>query len=275
MTNKRFRSYCWTLNNYTQEELHELENIKCKYIIYGYETAPTTGTQHLQGFIIFTDAKTLNATIKKLPKRVSKIQPTNGTNYENFTYCSKCQNFTERGERPKQGQRNDLIKIKQKIQEGTKIKPLLDSNAIVNYQQLKFAEGLQKYYENTRNWDTYVEWYHGATGTGKTKTAYEKFLGMTTVDNIYTTMDCGKWWEGYDGQEYVVIDDMRGDFMKYHQLLKLLDRYPYRVECKGSSRQFIAKHIIITSPYPPQEIFSTKEDIKQLTRRINEIILFK
>ena len=88
-------------------------------------------------------------------------------------------------------------------------------------------------------------------------------------------MDTGKWWEGYDAQEYVIIDDMRGDFLKFHQLLKLLDRYPYRVETKGSTRQFLATHIFITSSYHPEEMFSTREDIQQLLRRIDEIKMFE
>ena len=36
-----------------------------------------------------------------------------------------------------------------------------------------------------------------------------------------------KWWEGYDGHEVVLLDDIRKDFCKFHELLTLLDIYPY------------------------------------------------
>jgi len=84
-----------------------------------------------------------------------------------------------------------------------------------------------------------------------------------------------KWWEGYDAHENVIIDDMRGDFCKFHELLRMLDRYAYRIETKGGSRQFRAKTIIITSCYSPTEMFDTREDIQQLLRRIDEIKVFK
>ena len=89
-------------------------------------------------------------------------------------------------------------------------------------------------------------------------------------------MSTGKWWEGYDGQEVVIINDYRKDFCKFHELLNLLDRYPYRVECKGGSRQFTSKTIVITTPLSPEETWEnrTSEDLGQLLRRIDNILFF-
>lgn len=277
----RHRNYLFTLNNYTNEELKQLQEKglkEVKYIIVGAEIAPTTGTPHLQGFLIWQNAKTLKATIKSLPTR-SHIEICKGTPYQNYEYCKKDGNvaweFGDRPEKVGQGNRQDLKIIKEKIRENVNIKNMLEDDDIQNYQQLKYAESLKKYYEKKRTTKPMVKWYYGATGTGKTKTAYEEFSDMaSSEDDIYFSMDTGKWWEGYDAQEYVIIDDMRGDFMKFHQLLKLLDRYPYKVETKGSTRQFLATNIIITSAYHPERMFSTREDIGQLLRRIDEIKIF-
>ena len=46
------------------------------------------------------------------------------------------------------------------------------------------------------------------------------------------------------------------------------------VECKGGSRQFLGKHIIITSSYSPEDVYDTTEDINQLMRRIDKIKIF-
>lgn len=275
----RSRNYCFTLNNYTNEELNELQKKELKqikYIILGDEVAQS-GTPHLQGFIIFNNAKTLSSVIKNLPKR-SHVEICKGTPYENYQYCSKQKVIYELGNRPEkvgQGKRQDLLEIKKKIANNEKIKNLLEMDDISNYQQLKYAESLKKYYEKKRLHKPNVKWFYGKTGTGKTKTAYEEFSkAANDEDNIYFSMDTGKWWEGYDAQEYVIIDDMRGDFMKFHQLLKLLDRYPYKVETKGSTRQFLATHIIITSAYHPEKMYENREDINQLLRRIDEIKMF-
>jgi len=273
--------FCWTLNNYTEEELNQLEEIglkdNIKYMIVGKEVGQQ-GTPHIQGVTSWKNAKTLKAMIKSMPIRVANIVIANGTAFQNYEYCSKDKNFKEYGIRPtrdEQGKRNDLIEIKKKIANNEKIKTMLVNNDIVNDQQLRYAERLTKYLEKQRTQKPIVKWYYGATGTGKTKGAFEEFQAQANDnDNIYFSMDTGKWWEGYDAQEFVIIDDMRGDFMEFHQLLKLLDRYPYKVETKGSTRQFLATHIIITSAYTPQEMFSSREDIGQLLRRIDEIKQF-
>lgn len=46
---KHFR---FTLNNYTPEEVIQLQSLDVKGLIYGHEYAPTTGTPHLQGYVI-------------------------------------------------------------------------------------------------------------------------------------------------------------------------------------------------------------------------------
>lgn len=114
----RFRNYVFTLNNYTTEELSLLEKLKCKYIIYGREIGDQ-GTPHLQGFVIWDNAKSFSATKRQLPQRAHyDVMYKDSTPYDNFVYCSKDGDFTERGERPErvgQGKRNDMIAIKKAI----------------------------------------------------------------------------------------------------------------------------------------------------------------
>lgn len=74
----------------------------------------------------------------------------------------------------------------------------------------------------------------------------------------------------------MVIDDFRADFCKFHVLLRLLDKYPYVVEVKGGSRQWLAEEIFITAPMHPRDAYAHRsdEDIKQLLRRITTITHF-
>jgi len=53
--------------------------------------------------------------------------------------------------------------------------------------------------------------------------------------------------------------------------LRLFDEYPLQLEVKGGTVNFAAKKIFVTSPHPPTVMWSTREDLVQLTRRITEV----
>lgn len=264
----RSRSWCFTINNpdllsqgYKQFCI-DLEGLT-KYAVIGIEVGES-GTQHIQGYMYLENAKTLTA-IKKLNDFFQRahLEIAKGTPLQASDYCKKDKNFTEYGTIPKQGTRTDLDEIKDLVNQGKGMRDIVD--VATSYQSVKMAEVLLKYKEKPRAWKPSVIWFYGATGTGKSKKAYE------LMPDAYTCMSTGKWFEGYDAHEDVIIDDMRKDFMKFHDLLRFIDRYEMRIETKGGSRQFVAKRIIITSCYHPKELFETREDIQQLLRRIDEI----
>jgi len=87
--------------------------------------------------------------------------------------------------------------------------------------------------------------YFGATGTGKSRRAWEE-LGMEAYPKDPRT----KFWCGYQGQKNVVIDEFRGGIDIGH-LLRWLDRYPVNVEIKGSSMPLSAEKFILTSNMHP------------------------
>ena len=92
--------------------------------------------------------------------------------------------------------------------------------------------------EEPRTWKTEVYWIYGASGSGKSRLIYE----LAQSDAYWK--DDTKWWDGYDKHHTVVWDDFRGHCCHLTYLLKILDRYPLRVEQKGGYRQFLAKENI-------------------------------
>lgn len=265
MSVPKCRAYVFTWNNYPEDSDECLTSLNYEYMVYGREVAPSTGTPHIQGYVYLRNANTMKAIEKRC--RGIHLAKALGSADSNFNYCSKEGNYIELGKKPiGQGKRSDIASTIEMVKEGARMKDIVLQAS--NLQCITVAEKSFKYLEQERKWKPYVEWYYGETGTGKTKTAYEE------LDEPYTAMSTGRWFEGYDAHENVVIDDMRKDFMKFHELLRLLDRYPMRVETKGGSRQFLAKRIIITSAYHPKELFDTREDIDQLIRRIDKIKQF-
>lgn len=265
------RCYCFTYNNptCTKEELAEqLCEWKCKYLVIGEESAPSTGTKHFQGYVYWSSAKPMTNVINKF-KRIH-FSVARGTAEENKIYCSKeDKDFIEYGSMPRQGTRSDISLVKDMVASGSNLREI--SGKVNSLQGLKHAECLMKYFEKKRDWKPIVEWYFGPTGTGKTRAAMKVFNG----DDVWVSGKNLKWWEGYDGHENVLLDDFRKDFCTFHELLRILDRYEYRIECKGGSRQLLAKRIIITCPFFPAELYNTREDVSQLMRRIDVIKFFE
>lgn len=258
--NHRARAWCLTINNPCDEDRKKLEAYEAEYIIVGDEVS-STDTPHYQIYFRLKNAKTFSKIKKEFPN--AHIERAEGNDTQNKSYCSKERVLFETGTPSNAGKRTDLEKCTELIQECPRMSVIIDN--VSSLQSIRTAEKLLIYKEPKRTWKPKVLWFCGPTGVGKSKLAYE------LCPDAYTAMDTGAWWEGYDGHEEVIIDDMRKDFLKFHQLLKLLDRYPYRVEVKGGSRQFLAKTIIITSCYSPDQMFDTREDIQQLLRRIDRI----
>lgn len=89
----------------------------------------------------------------------------------------------------------------------------------------------------------------GRTETGKSRRAWEE-AGLDAYPKDPRT----KFWDGYRGQEHVVIDEFRGSIDVSH-LLRWFDRYPCLVEIKGAATCLVAKKIWITSNLHPEAWF--------------------
>lgn len=259
----RSRAWCFTYNNPVD---FDYGKVGARYILVGSEIAPETKTPHHQGYVMFKSQISFKSCKKKLPEGCH-IEPANGNPQQNIEYCSKENIFFELGDRPKMGKRSDIAIVKKVIAEGGGMTKVIDS--VNSYQAMRCGELILKYKETPRTTKPTVKWYHGPTGTGKTRAAFEECKDpWVSGKNL-------KWWEGYDAHECVIIDDFRRDFCTFHELLRLLDRYPYRIENKGGSRQFKANLIIITSPDAPADTYQTREDVQQLLRRIDVIKKFE
>jgi hypothetical protein len=262
----RIRRYTWTLHDPTPEDEAALKGLNVKYICYGRETCPKTGRPHLQGYLELKNAKTWTATKAFIGIERLHLLVSCGTAKQNRTYCVKDNDFYEAGDISKQGERNDLENIKAQIMGGMNVRTIIGECS--SLQQIRVAEKLATYFEKPRDFKPTIKWYYGSTGTGKTRAAFEE------CEDPYVATGSIKWWDGYDGHPEVIIDDFRKDWCKFHELLKLLDRYEFRIEYKGGYRQMLAKTIIITCPYSPEDVYDTREDVGQLLRRIDEIKCF-
>jgi len=110
-----------------------------------------------------------------------------------------------------------------------------------------------------------VHVYWGATGTGKSRRAWDE-AGLSA----YPKDPRSKFWCGYRGHEHVVLDEFRGGIDIGH-MLRWLDRYPVLVEIKGGAVVLKAGVIWITSNIHPNEWYPDldEETKAALLRRLN------
>ena len=185
------RGWCFTINNYADETIVALKAIECQYLVFGRETAPSTGTQHLQGFVYFDSPKRFSA-LKKLLPEGAHIEKAKGNCIQNREYCTKDGAFEEQGTLPSQGKRTDIQTIKDMVREGNRICEIAE--VATSYQTLKFAQTLLSIKPNTElRLDLRVHWFYGATGTHKTRTAYAE---ATTIGETWISSRNLKWWMG-------------------------------------------------------------------------------
>lgn len=272
----RNRNFCFTLNNYTDEEYNNICDLsrQAHYLVVGKEVGEN-GTPHLQGFIMFNNKKSFDQIKNLINNQRVHIEACLGSPKQNETYCKKDNNFIEFGTPPKgSGARTDLDAVTDLIKSGATMDEIVEQHTGTC---IKFYKGIRQVYSHInkqeRSWKTTVYWVHGATGTGKTRWIHQLSQNVKTYWKDPST----KWWDGYDSQELVILDDFRPTKeLPFSYLLRLFDRYPMSVEAKGLYFPFLAKVIFVTSPVTIREAFAhcdfLKEgDINQMLRRVKEI----
>lgn len=119
-------------------------------------------------------------------------------------------------------------------------------------------------------------WLWGSAGVGKTRYANKLVHG----ENVAILGSSRDYFQDYQGEHYVVLNDLRPNDFRYADLLRLLD--PYEHDKVAPRRYHDVKlnieMLIITTPYSPFEFYQhvkiadeRTDTFEQLKRRIHAI----
>lgn len=261
--NRPHKAWVFTRNNFTEKDKDLLKGLEKNYLVFGEEIGES-GTPHLQGYITFKNGYRFTALSKIL--HGFHIEPRKATEQLAANYCMKGANVFKEDNRKKQGSRTDLrVATELAIKEGRSA--LLTD---MPWMYVKYHAGFDKLVlmkSRTRTWKTKVYWIYGPTGAGKSRFVFEKYAN----DALWVSSGTLRWFDGYEDQKTILLDDFRADQITFSLLLRLFDRYTLQMPVKGGFRQILAEEIYVTCPSSPEVMFRevcgfARENIDQLLR---------
>jgi len=272
----RKRQWCFTWNNYPDDYQPFLDAIECRYLVAAEEVAPNTGTHHLQGFIVFASAKTRTAVARILPG--CHLEAANGSALQNRNYCCKTRPdiddvpnavVYERGDMPISN-RDKGDNERARYQNAWDLAKVGDIESIDADIRLRLYSSIKRIQSDfmapaVNLDDVCGTWIWGESGCGKTRSVLDAYPDCYPKPR-------NKWWDGYQNEEVVLLDDIdKFDVALGGQLKHWGDFACFIGEKKGTSLKIRPKKIIVTSQYTIEEIWADDQTRDALNRRFNVI----
>lgn len=286
------KHWCFTLNNWTEEELGHLRlaslDDNFAFIGWAQEVAPSTGTPHLQGSFSLVKKKRSTA-LHKLPgfARIS-LQVMKGTPRQAYAYYADNEDKSDPvgletyGELPRSGQgsRTDIDGVVHLLKDGA---PLAEVAETYPMLWMRYHNGIRSYATIVRRrdhsirngpypWDvtfsgrTLLLW--GRAGIGKTefaKSLLPRGLFISHLDDLVA----------YDARTYdgIIMDDMSFQHLPRESQIHLVDYdNPRSIHVRYTTAYIPAhtKKIILTNRLPSEVLLvgdaaiSRRLDIREL-----------
>lgn len=269
--NFRARTICFThfINTVDDCDPFLLQlKLKCEWYLAQVEECPETHRLHIQG-MAHCDNVDRWTFLKKNKCHIEKcIDP-----IKSIQYCSKEDTriagpfehgtrptFNVKGQKAANAQRNKLL-----LETPTDI---LVKDGIIKLSELPNIIKAKNMWSmvdpGTPKEKEANIWLYGFPGCGKTRWAKETYSG-----NLYEKA-MNKWWDGFKGEDYVLLDDFDKQGKCLGHYLKIWgDRYfGWKGETKGGTIQPNFKRFIITSNYSIDQIFGGPEGDSELVAAI-------
>jgi hypothetical protein len=240
------------------------ESSGAKYTVGQLERGEATHHPHIQFYINFKIGRRL-AFIKKLDQRVH-AEPCK-SEQASIDYCQKQETRVEGplefGEPPfHANKKEDWDKIWEAAKQGD-LESIPATIRTIHYKTLKAIAKDHMIFKDSDHLRGI--WIWGEAGSGKSRWVRQQALEMGY--GLYPKL-CNKWWDGYQNEKLVVMDDLGPNHECLAQQIKIwTDRYDCILETKGGAVHSSYEWFIITSQYSPEEIFKDEKDLAAIKRR--------
>ena len=248
---------------------------KARYVVGQLEKGEETHHPHIQFYMNFKGMTRL-AAIKKINKGIHAEKCK--SEKASMDYCQKVETRVEGpqeyGEKPMhRNSKADWDEVWNKAVKGD-LMGIPATIRTIHYNKLKqIAKDHMEFHDKTHLRGI---WIWGEAGKGKSRWVRDQ--AALLKKKLYSKL-VNKWWDGYQNEELVVMDDIGLNHECLCQQIKIwADRYDCVLENKGGACHSNYEWFFITSQYAPWEIFKDSKDLAAIERRfqiykINDILL--
>jgi len=250
-----------------------------RYGVWQMEKGSKSGYIHIQAYVELTKPQRLSWLKNTLKRDDLHAEVRKGTRDQARTYCmkedSRIEGPWEEGswESGGQGRRTDLDEVYHMLKDRKSLLEVLDEHpgtyirCARGIKDAKFLidQGQSKHFRIVKTTVLF-----GSAGCGKTRTVYD----LEGYDNVFKLDQCdgAVWFDGYAGEDILLIDDFYG-WIKWGMFLNILDGYPLRLPVKGSFAWANWTKVYITSNRAPGTWYE-RGSPPELKRRIFKVLKF-
>lgn len=270
----------WVLEAYVDEEV-------LRFAAYAYETAPTTGKEHLQAYCCFPYPVSYERVCHLFPH--SYVNEMKGKLVDNELYCSKSGTLVKIGDEPvNQGQRSDIIRARDRVEAGErpmKIARTSKDDKMVTtivrhyrffdaqYNEVRWEERCK---EGHKPVELYI--YTGTQGVGKTPKVWNAVGYSNAGTDLWKGWHKGgEYFNGYRGQPYVFFEDVEKGckLPDWSTFKEIFDGQPMQVNAKfGEPIVFDPKRVFITSNHHWHDWYDYRNPVIDYAAMIKRITLW-
>ena len=275
------------------------KKLKIRYASIGFERG-ANGTIHFQAYFQLESKckfSTFNKRLEKLGIKVFfRLDESRGSAAQNIAYTQKptglweyasgVKKFSTQLREPiiigqnklvaKKGVRTDLKAVTTDALAGEFSATQMAQTHPTTYlrynsgiMKMKLIGDLLKAKESDTEVTSFLLWSK-KEGTGKTTDAESRRFAAKfnySKDDVFIVNPVkGRplWFDGYDDERVLIIDDLAPNVLDRNHLLKLLQPQNRTVEIKGASMVIKAEYVFVTSNYSPMDLFQRDETFSDI-----------
>lgn len=268
------RSYCFTLNNYINDQIDFAVCAHVRYAIWQAEVG-ATGTPHLQGYIEFDKPVSMLA-VKRIVGARAHVEPRAATRDEAREYCQKSKTKVagpwEYGTWiTGPGHRTDRCALQELLESGA-TEEEISKNHFKLWKQ--FYRAIQRFillHGKKRTVRTCFHVVVGDSGAGKSWSVRD------AAGEGYFDKGPGTWWCTFNGTSPVVMEEIDQLAIPIRDMIHLADRGHKQVEPKGNAIHFNSPVIYATSNEEVHQWYRKAKPLwrQAFYRRIDSITTFR
>lgn len=262
----KVRNFVFTIYNVNEEESEKLKQLYdsgyAKYLTFTHELGKNQDNPHIQGYIVLNNPVTYITVKNKINKILEKkvnphVEEAIKNADENYEYITKelkenpNLKHIQLGDKPLvQGKKRDDVKFEnyiEQIKEGSiTIKEIRDSDMSHYLKHEKYyLEAVSYYSEKGIRPPTFIAWFTGNQGLGKSTTA-KKIADKLKFDIYNMNVDNG-FFNTYNGEECSIWEDYEFGKITFTKLCSLLKPSGEKINIKNGKVWFNPRIQIYTS----------------------------